>query len=697
MSQKLWLLFCPCFLGCAASSSYVHSDTTLGRVVVYRNGVAYFERYAKVTDHELNLAVPSDKVDDFLKSLTVVDATTGEPAPIAYPTAPGQAQSEDGLIQMKISLPGDAPHDLKLSYVTEAPAWKSSYRVMLDGSKKVTLYGWAIVDNTSGEDWNQVKLGVGSSSALSFRFDLRSVRTVGRETLQTNDAFALAPPTGTIVEPWMQAAPAHASPILGEFGDEALAMAPPPAPPELSDEPRDKKARPGRAGGGGIGAGMGRGMGRLAKADAEAPAASPLASLVESLRNTGKTVTIEGFAGEEESDATGASLDRANRVRDQLMNAGVSPEQVVAVGRGAQRGRANGGVRIVDGLQAVSVGGGPGAAAELAAPLDPVGVSHFETTTAMDVPRGTSAMVSVLKAETDGEVVYLFEPDSPRGNSTYAFRAIRLRNPTSSMLESGPITVFGEGRFIGEGLAEPIPAGSTAFVPFALDRQVLVERDNSERDEVTRILTVQRGVFSAEVQHTKKTVYHLTNRLAEPTTVYIRVTPAVGYKLTQPADGERFGSAYVLRVDLPAGAKKDFVVEESTPIHRSLDLRSPAGLDMVKVYLSSNAASGPLKAKVDALLKDHQEMADIGERIHTVRQQMGEYRARMNELHAQVVTLRAVKSAGPLLRQLEKKMGEASDLVSKATIDVVGLEEKLMLAKFRFQDGVAELSMDTKG
>ncbi len=74
-------------MGCASRASYVRSDTTLGRVVVYRNGVAYFERYATVTD-QLRLAVPADKVDDFLKSLTVVDAVTGDPAPISTPPRP---------------------------------------------------------------------------------------------------------------------------------------------------------------------------------------------------------------------------------------------------------------------------------------------------------------------------------------------------------------------------------------------------------------------------------------------------------------------------------------------------------------------------------------------------------------------------------------------------------------------------------
>ena len=73
--------------GCASTSTFVHSDATLGRVVVYRNGIAYFERTAHIDGDSLRLAVPADKVDDFLKSLTVVDAKTGEPAPIAYPTA----------------------------------------------------------------------------------------------------------------------------------------------------------------------------------------------------------------------------------------------------------------------------------------------------------------------------------------------------------------------------------------------------------------------------------------------------------------------------------------------------------------------------------------------------------------------------------------------------------------------------------
>src|SRR5437667_12912795 len=70
--------------GCGgARTSYVRSpDTVLGRVVIYRNGVAYFERSATVEGDTLRLAVPAERVDDFLRSLTVVDADTGQPAPV---------------------------------------------------------------------------------------------------------------------------------------------------------------------------------------------------------------------------------------------------------------------------------------------------------------------------------------------------------------------------------------------------------------------------------------------------------------------------------------------------------------------------------------------------------------------------------------------------------------------------------------
>src|SRR5262249_32950356 len=144
-------------------------------------------------DDVLRLSVPEAQMDDFLKSLTVVDERTGTPAPVAYPRS---RASGSGRVDLEVSLHGPRPHRLKLSYITEAPSWKPTYRVALGSGGKVSFEGWAIVDNDSREDWKGVKLGVGSSSALSFRYDLQTTRSVEREQLAANDRFAVAPPTG---------------------------------------------------------------------------------------------------------------------------------------------------------------------------------------------------------------------------------------------------------------------------------------------------------------------------------------------------------------------------------------------------------------------------------------------------------------------------------------------------------------------
>ncbi len=313
----------------------------------------------------------------------------------------------------------------------------------------------------------------------------------------------------------------------------------------------------------------------------------------------------------------------------------------------------------------------------------------------MTVPRGTSAMVSILHTATEGQVVYLYDPDSPRGNAQFAFKSLRLRNPTDSQLESGPVSVFGEGRFIGEGMSEPIPGKQIAFVPFALDRQVVVDRTDAERDEIARVLTVQRGVFSTEVQHIKKTTLVVHNRLAAPAVVYIRHAVTPGYKIAKgPSEPEHVGNADLYRVEIDGFGKKELSLEEATPVYRTADIRSPDGLELVKAYLSSAALVGPLKGQVDDLVKMQQEIGNVEQRIATLHDQMTEYRQRMDELHAQIVTLKMVRTGGPLMASLEKKLQEMSDKLSKGTIDVVGLEEKRMLARIRFQDGVADLSLE---
>ena len=91
--------------GCLHQHTYVAGDgAVLGRVVVYRNGVAFYERRATVVDGKLAVHVPRDRVDDFLKSLTVVDRATGKPLPVSIP----REESGGNNLTMEIDTPDRA-------------------------------------------------------------------------------------------------------------------------------------------------------------------------------------------------------------------------------------------------------------------------------------------------------------------------------------------------------------------------------------------------------------------------------------------------------------------------------------------------------------------------------------------------------------------------------------------------------------
>ena len=668
---------------CAASScgqltSYVESDeSALGRVVVYRNGIAYFERRAKVQGDALVLRVPHDKVDDFLKSLTVADATTGKPFPVSFPTR--RAASKDGMAEMIIQLPEAARGEVVLSYITDSPAWKPSYRLVVDDDGAVRVQGWAIVDNTSGEDWQSVRLGVGSSSALSFRYDLRSVRLVHRERLSDQQRFAVAPPRGGSVH-GSRRGKGGSNRVLGSLSDDEI---PRPAGHPEAIQTADTGA-PARENAPAVQAKT-----RAKLMQRSARQIQRMDKLAKDLRANKKQVMIRGYAQKGERNAQEKARDRANILRNELIRRGVAPARLKIQADGVVTGK-SAGVDLVeqdqsptdDQTKPVAVAG-------------PIGESHFESVNTMTVGRGTSALVSILDGKTHGEVVYLYDPSARRGNTRFAFKSVRFKNPTDSTLESGPVTVYGNTRFVGEGLSEPIPPRATAFVPYAMDRQILVQTTTDAADKISRLITVQRGVLTAEVQHIKRTQMEVSNRGATAASVYIRHRIADGWTLVKgPELSEKMGEAHLFRVQLEGGESKTLVIEEATPMRRTVDLRSDTGLTLVRAYLTGSQSDSSFGASMRGLLKIHREVSNVREKIAGTRAQIEEYRERIDELHRQIVHLKLVKTrGGKLMRHLQAKMREVSERLQTATIAIVDLQEQLTMGRIQFQDGIAELSL----
>ncbi len=101
------------------------------------------------------------------------------------------AQSRDaGKRPVTLSFAGKGRRSVLVGYLTEAPLWQSSYRLVL--GKSPVLQGWAMVQNTSQDDWNNVHLTLVSGRPISFLQDLYTPLYVPRPVVQ---ASVLGSPT----------------------------------------------------------------------------------------------------------------------------------------------------------------------------------------------------------------------------------------------------------------------------------------------------------------------------------------------------------------------------------------------------------------------------------------------------------------------------------------------------------------------
>jgi hypothetical protein len=115
--------------------------------------------------------------------------------------------------------------EVRASYIMPMPAWKSSYRLLFaDAAPQPTLEGWAIVDNTTGEDWTNVHVSLISGKPISFVSELYNPKYIHRASAELPEDQAVAPTvhTGAVMGAIMgglpSAAPPRAMDKLGEGG-----------------------------------------------------------------------------------------------------------------------------------------------------------------------------------------------------------------------------------------------------------------------------------------------------------------------------------------------------------------------------------------------------------------------------------------------------------------------------------------------
>jgi hypothetical protein len=169
-----------------------------------------------------------------LRDLTLLDASVRRD--VEYFLATVLSSHKKDARRVSVFATGEGRRELFVSYVIEAPVWKTTYRALLHDDAGPTLQGWAMVDNTGDEDWEDVDLALVAGLPVSFRHDLYSPRYMQRPEVRVKTEAAAAPVIpeegfGGPPPPPQMAAPIPGPAALGGFGGPG---APPPAPRSMA-------------------------------------------------------------------------------------------------------------------------------------------------------------------------------------------------------------------------------------------------------------------------------------------------------------------------------------------------------------------------------------------------------------------------------------------------------------------------------
>ncbi|MBL9097284.1 MAG: DUF4139 domain-containing protein [Alphaproteobacteria bacterium] len=153
-----------------------------GRIVsVVKEEVRLPDGDATTTHHRVGVMTSSGLKQFVLEEATSVNFTDPVLSKQIEQALASVAEHREGQGRtLKIRAVGDGSRKVTIAYVVEAPLWKSSYRVTALGGGKARLQGWAVLENVTGNDWEDVDLTVVTGNPVTFRQALYATYYVTR-------------------------------------------------------------------------------------------------------------------------------------------------------------------------------------------------------------------------------------------------------------------------------------------------------------------------------------------------------------------------------------------------------------------------------------------------------------------------------------------------------------------------------------
>jgi hypothetical protein len=693
------------------SATQAAAELPIQRVVLYKNGVGYFEHRGHVTaNQELNIRFTTAQLNDVLKSLTVVDLNGGKVGGVRYNsvaplsqrlgsmrlaldgntdrtsflnalrgarvevhalTSAGTGrllsveeltrQDKDGntlkstqislvsdsgelrtfdltpatsvrilesemtrevshymellasardqdVRQMTISTNGEGSREIVVSYISEVPVWKSTYRIVLPESNvpdtgvsgngqppsaegKPLLQGWAIVDNTVGEDWRNVQLSLVAGAPQSFVEQISQPYYVRRPVVELPKTVQLAPQTHEGAE----YQPAEMDNVAnGVSADVSSAQAAGAAGGALSAAKKSFAAS------------------GIHQADKlQTPAAAPAPLSYE-----------QSFQPQSSGEALGDMFEYA---------------------------------------------------------------IHQNVT----VLQNQSALVPIVQARVDAEKVTLWNAREP-----VPVRALWLTNSSGLTLDAGTFNIVEGGAFAGEGLLTEIRPNERRLLSYAADTAVRVKAEGASEQRPYTRLRAARGILSLTRELRETRTYTISNSDIAGRSVIIEHPARSGWHfLNDLKPEESSGSYYRFRVRLPPASTEKLEVAEYFPQETTYALTT---LDdnTIGFILKTNGIQPEIETALRNLLAKKDEIASIEGQIQERRDEVASIGQEQSRIRENMKSLKGTPEEKTLLQRYVASLNQQEDRLTALNSEISAKEVELNARQREYQQTAELMSFD---
>jgi len=311
------------------------------------------------------------------------------------------------------------------------------------------------------------------------------------------------------------------------------------------------------------------------------------------------------------------------------------------------------------------------------------------------VPDKSATMVMLLSRPVPGEALFEFAPDGAVSDSaSHPFRVARFSNKTGGILERGPIAVFEDGSFLGQGMVDPLPDGATATVPFALERSIAIDEDRKYDELGERVAKIENGQLTVERDSVKQTKYRIRNGSELVAKVLVKHPRQNGTRLfTPPKDTEDnvgTGSALVPAKVQPH-TTLELVVDERAPVRRGVDWFQPLAESAMKHLLADPKTEGALVAKLAGAWKVRAEILERLDALSKVTASHTGLFESAEETRRNLSAIEKNKMADALRATLTQRLTETSLKIDVLMKQKVELDSKLAELRIRFKEALRDV------